>query len=261
MAEEKVRLERHEAVAEVVLNRPDKYNAIDTGVLEGLDAVLDQIEADDGLRAVLIRGEGRVFCAGADLEHVEGLRGNALHLERFLRYWHRVFNRLDDFPKPTVAVVQGLALAGGLELVLACDLAVAAADARLGDQHGTYGLIPGGGGSQRLPRVIGPRRAKELIFLGSWLSAEEAERIGLVNRVVPAAELLQAGRDLAGQLAARSPLALREGKFLVNRGLAVDLATGLELELQAAVRHLQSEDVRIGLEAFKERKTPRFVGR
>jgi enoyl-CoA hydratase len=176
-----------------------------------------------------------------------------------MRLWHRVFDRVEALPVPVVAGVHGLALAGGLELVLVADLVVADAEARLGDQHANFGLVAGGGGSQRLPRAVGTRRAKELMLLGGWLGAAEAQAWGLVNRVVPAGTVAAAVEALAVELAAKSASAARTVKALVNRAFDTDLASGLDMERHLAAAHMRGPDAAEGLRAFIEKRTPVFT--
>jgi enoyl-CoA hydratase/carnithine racemase len=175
-----------------------------------------------------------------------------------MELWHRVFGRLERLPPPVVAGVHGLALAGGLELLLVCDLVVCDEGARLGDQHANFALVAGGGGSQRLPRLIGARRAKELMLLGGWLSAAEARDWGLVNRVVPAGAVATAVDEMAGSLAAKSDSANRAVKALVNRAFDADLTSGLEMELAVTASHMRSAEAAEGLAAFAEKRTPVF---
>ena len=257
-----IRLEKRDGVAAITLNRPDKLNAINPQIISELGKAADDIERDDAVRVVVITGAGRAFSAGADLEEVGGLLNSPLELERFLRAWRRSFDSIENLGKPVIAAVNGMALAGGLELVMVCDLAIASEDARIGDQHANFGLIPGGGNTQRLPRALGSRKAKYLMLTGDWLSGSEAEKIGLVNNAVPANELEKAVKDLTDKLVEKSPLASRAIKFLANRGMETDLATGLDLEIQMAALHMGSaEDVKDGLQAFREKKKPVFKGK
>lgn len=162
---------------------------------------------------------------------------------------------------PVIAGVHGMALAGGLELTMVADLVIADEEAKLGDQHANFGLVAGGGGTQRLPRLIGLRRAKELMLLGQWLSAREALDWGLINRAVPEGQLREKLNELASQLASLSVSANRTVKMLANRGLDLRLADGLELEIRTVGEHIQSTDAREGLRAFVEKRKPRFSGR
>lgn len=247
-----------DGIARLVLNRPEQLNAISPGLLEDLDRVCAAVEGDSTVRTVALTAAGRAFCAGADLKAVRELSPDPEKWARFMRLWHRVFNRLEALPVPVVAGVHGLALAGGLELTLVADLVVADEGARLGDQHANFGLVAGGGGSQRLPRLIGARRAKEMMLLGGWLSAAQALDWGLVNRVAPAGTLGTVVEEMAAALAAGSGSAARTVKSLVNRAFDADLAGGLELELSLVAAHMRTAEAAEGLRAFAEKRKPVF---
>ncbi len=246
-------------VARVVLNRPAQLNAISPGLLQDLDRVCAAVEGAPDVRVVALTAAGRVFCAGADLKAVRELVPDPERWSGFMRLWHRVFDRIEALPVPVVAGVQGLALAGGLELLLVADLVVMDAAARLGDQHANFGLIAGGGGSQRLPRLVGARRAKELMLLGGWLDAGQALAWGLVNRVAPPGGLAAAVEEMARGLADKSVGASRTAKRLVDAGLDLTLDEGLELERRLAGEHMRSADAAEGLRAFAEKRTPVFA--
>lgn len=246
-------------VARVILNRPSQMNAVSPELLEDLDRVCETVERDRRVKVVTLTGAGRAFCAGADLKVVQELSPDPERWRGFMDLWHRVYNRIEALPQPVIAGVNGLALAGGLELVLVCDLAVADEGAKIGDQHANFGLVAGGGGSQRLPRVIGLRRAKELMLLGGWLDAREALEWGLVNRVAPAGELSKTLDEMAGVLAALSSSASRTVKTLANRALDIDLRAGLALEKALVADHMRSADAREGLRAFVEKRKPQFA--
>jgi enoyl-CoA hydratase/carnithine racemase len=246
-----------DGVAAVVLNRPAQLNAISPALLEDLDRACDAAESD-GARVVTLAGAGRAFCAGADLKVVRELAPRRAEWDDFMRLWRRVFDRIEALPVPVIAGVHGLALAGGLELVLVADLVVADEEARLGDQHASFGLVAGGGGSQRLPRLVGARRAKELMLLGGWIGARQALDWGLVNRVVPAGGVAAALHEMATSLAAKSDSANRTVKTLVAQGLELDLRAGLDLEMERVAAHMASADAAEGLRAFAEKRAPVF---
>ncbi len=243
----------------VRLERPEAMNSLNRDVVAGLDAALDEALAADGVHALVVTGTGRAFCAGADLEMLGGGEDGAF--ERFLAAVYETFRRLERLPLPTIAAINGIALAGGLELILCCDLAVAATGARIGDAHANYGIVPGGGGSVRLARRVGPALAKQLMFTGDFLPAEELRHSGLLNDVVPDAELEGAVDALVARIATKSPLGLAVMKQLTDDALEAPLEVGLRAELTAAALHARSADMAEGLAAFGEKRTPEFRGR
>jgi enoyl-CoA hydratase len=245
-------------IARISLDRPAQLNAISPELLEDLDRACALVEGDASVRAVTLTAAGRAFCAGADLRAVRELSPDAARWSAFMGLWHRVFDRIEALPVPVIAGVHGLALAGGLELVLVADLVVADETARLGDQHANFGLVAGGGGSQRLPRLIGARRAKELMLLGGWLGATEALAWGLVNRVAPAGTVAAVVEEIAASLAAGSASANRTVKALVNRAFDAELGEGLALERRLVALHMRSADAAEGLRAFAEKRKPVF---
>ncbi|MFC1973771.1 enoyl-CoA hydratase/isomerase family protein [Chloroflexota bacterium] len=250
-------LKKKDNVVKITLNRPEKRNALGEKTLLELEKAMTIIEQDQEARVVMITGRGKAFCAGADLTETEPGRPP----DYFVRLWNRVFWAIENLGKPTIAVVNGMALAGGLELLQVCDLAIAAEDALLGDQHANFGLIPGGGSTQRLPRLIGVRKAKELIYTGDWISAAEAERLGLVNKVVPVDKLQETADEMAKKLASKSPMAIKTAKRLINRGVEVPLTSGLEMEIVSVGLHSTTEDMVEGLKAFGEKREPQFPGK
>jgi len=252
---------RPPGAAWITLNRPQVLNCINTQMLLDFKEAVAHIRQDETIMAVVITGQGRAFSAGADLAAVKDFLNDPPQFRAFLRLWHEAFSAIENLDRPVIAAVNGYALAGGLELVLVCDLAIAAESALLGDAHANYGLIPGGGGSQRLPRLLGARRAKQLLYTGDFIPAREAERIGLVNQVAPDGELEEMTTELVSKIARKSLPGLRAMKMLVNRGLEASLAGGLEMEIWATMEHLGTADVREGLAAFAEKRPPVFKNR
>ena len=255
---------RHGSARILTLNRPQALNAIDDGLVEAINAALDEAAADPRCTAVALTAVGKSFSAGADLKSARARStcadGGAASAA-FVRSVGALTDRLEAFPRPVIAAVQGLALAGGLELVLACDLVIAAEGARFGDAHANYGLLPGGGGSVRLPRKIGATRAKYLMFSGEFLPAAQVQPWGLVNEVVADAELLPALHRLLDRLATKSPIGLQRMKQLVDRGLELPHAEAMALEQRVFAEHALSHDRTEGLAAFAQRRPPRFLGR
>jgi enoyl-CoA hydratase/carnithine racemase len=235
-------------------------NLVTRELTEQLREALARLAAADEVRVVVVTGSGeRAFCAGSHIGEFEALRGRVAEGKLLLE--KLVYRQLAELPMPTIAAIEGDALGGGLELALCCDLRVASARARLGMPEVHLAVIPGSGGTQRLPRIVGLARAKELILTGRIISAEVAERIGLVNQVVPAGEARGAADALADEIAARGPLAVREAKRLIDGALDLDLDAGLAAELDASERVFASEDMLEGASAFFEKRDPEYRGR
>lgn len=253
-------LERNGAIATLTLNRPEARNALDLAMRRELGSALDEVEADPGARVLVLTGAGGHFCAGGDVKSMRERRYTAAEGRARVEVLNRLVLRLVDFPMPTLASVDGFAVGAGCNLALACDLIVASDRARFGQVFARLGLVPDGGGTWLLPRLVGLARAKELIFTAEIIDAAEAARIGLVNRVVPAAALAEETTRLAERIAAGPPLALRLAKRLVNRAAASDLAAALEAEAAAQAIAVTSEDHQEGLQAFFEKRAPRFRG-
>ena len=252
--------EKKEGLAKITLNRPDVLNALGPKTLEEISEALEDIENDISVRVVVITANGRAFCTGADLTGVASIPPDKPR-DYFLRLWNKVFSAIENVSVPVIAAVNGMAYAGGLELVMVCDLAIASEEAKLSDQHANRGLIPGGGASQRLPRLIGIRKAKELLYTGDRISPTEAERLGLINKVVPADKLEEATNEMVTKLLAKSPMALKAVKKLVNRGMESSLDAGLEMEMLAMTGHGTTEDFEEGIKSFLEGRPPAFPGR
>jgi enoyl-CoA hydratase/carnithine racemase len=256
-----VNVEVTDGVGVLELARPDKFNCISRAVVEELRQGLDRLESDPLVRVVLLRGQGKVFCTGADLTEILEIRRDEEALSALLVDLMTVLRRFERSPLPVVVAVHGLALAGGLELVMACDIVFAAQSSRLGDQHAQYGLVPGGGNSQRLTRVLGRRRALELMLSARWLDASEAERFGLVNYVVPDDALFDDAFAYCKKLASHSASGLATIKRMADEGLDRSLDDGLAHEVALAVEALRSADADEGLSAFAARRAPVFRAR
>lgn len=256
--------ERRAGVAWLTLNRPEAMNALSDLLCAELDDAITRAGGDREVRVLVLTGTGKAFCAGADLKGVfEGgavPAGEEDSLNAFLDKVAGVIDRLRNLPKPTIAALNGLTMAGGLELAMACDLIVAAQSARIGDAHANFGVFPGAGGAAVLPRRIGPTAAKYLLFTGDTLPASELVPLGLVNRVVPDASLDAEVDQLASRIASKSPLVLRRMKQAVDDGLAQSQSTALRLERLVLDAHRHSRDIREGLAAFVEKRKPEFKG-
>ncbi len=228
MGDKKVLLEKRNSIAKITLNRPEALNALDEELLAELMIVLDDVEKDDTIKVVIITGTGRAFSAGRDLPGV--LAG---------REWPggARYKKLEDLSKPVIAAVNGYCYTGGFEMAMCADIIIASEKAVFGDTHARFGIIPGGGQTQRLPRQIGVKKAKELLFVCDTISAAEAERIGLVNKVVPDDKLEEASMEMAEKIARNIPEALKTIKFLMNKGMYTDLETGLRMEAEMHESH------------------------
>lgn len=259
MADSAVRHEVCNGVGIATLNRPEKFNCVSSEILTGLSDALARFEDEGSVRVMLIQANGKQFCTGADLVEVSEARKSRRKMATYIDQFHSSLNALEASPLPVVAAVQGLALAGGVEIILACDVVFAGESARLGDQHAQFGLLPGGGGSQRLPRIVGLRRALELMYSARWLDAAEAQNWGLVNHVVSDDDLRNAALEFCNTLATRNPQAITAMKHLARKGLGMSPADGLRLEEQCVVDELLRPNVAEGLLAFQERRSPEFT--
>lgn len=259
MAYETILVNVEEGIATVTLNRPEVLNALNNQVFNDLADAALALGADDSVRVVIITGGNKVFAAGADIGQMAS--ATAVDVSTGDRPSLRAFNLIESMPKPVIAAISGYALGGGCELALVADVRIAADNAQLGLPEIKLGILPGGGGTQRLPRLIGSGRAKELIFSGDFISAEEAWRIGLVNKVVPADQLFEEALKMAKRFAARGAVALNMAKSAVNEGLRMDLEAGLQYEHKCFSLLFATEDQKEGMKAFIEKRQAKFQGR
>ena len=247
------------AVAYLIINRPEALNALNSQVLADLDAALDAIDLD-AVRCLIVRGAGeKSFVAGADIAQMKGL--TKAEGESFGKQGNDVMRKLETLPIPTIAAVGGYALGGGCELAMSCDIRVAADNAVFGQPEVGLGITPGFGGTQRLPRLVGTGIAKELIYTGRQVKAEEAKSIGLVNKVVPAESLLDEAKAMLRTILEKAPMAIRYSKVAINRGMDVDMRAGLELEKDLAAITFGTEDKQEGMDAFLGKRPAVFHNR
>ena len=249
--------ERRGGALLITLNRPDQMNALSSELVRGLGTALREAGSDDEVRVVLITGAGRAFCAGADLIEARTVTESAAAFRDWLILWRDTFAGIERLPKPVIAVLNGLTLAGGLELALACDFIVARRGAKVGDVHANYGLVPGGGGTQRLPDAIGTRAARWLMSTGEILPAEKAESLGLVQQVFADDTFMDDVWALAATMATRSAPGLAFMKRLSSSPRVDD--RGLDLEIDGAAHLIVGPDAREGLAAFGEKRAPHFT--
>jgi len=259
---ENVRYGVHDGVATIELARPEKRNAVNAQMFSELGDAAEKAAGDAGIRAVLVTAQGPSFCAGIDftlLGQLAGTRG--ARFRSFVRIAQRPNLLLAQMDKPTIAAIQGHAIGAGFQLALACDLRIASEDLRFAMLEVRFGLIPDLGGPHRLTRLVGPARAKDIIWTGRPVEAEEAERLGLVNRVVSADTLAKEAEAYVREIAASPPLPVSLTKALINRAEETPLETSLEREAQAQATAIESEDHREAIEAYLENRPPRFTGR
>lgn len=254
-----IKMDVENAVATIRLNRPDALNALNPDLLSELSDALTVVDHNEGVKALVLRGEGRAFCSGADLTAFDPVFAQPALIPQFLQNITDCLAQMESLSVPVIAVVHGFALAGGLELMMACDMVLVAEDARIGDQHVNFGLIPGGGSTQRLPRRVGMQRAMELLTTGRWISGSEAVEWGLALRAVPAENLDEELETLLGPLRIKSRPGLGWIKSVVMRGQDLPLRDGIALETMAFAQYVAtSSHPAEGIKAFKEKRKPEF---
>lgn len=259
MAYETLLVEVEEGIGIITLNRPEVLNALSPQVFVELGEAAAQLNEDPVVRAVIITGGEKVFAAGADIKAMAN--STAVDIATKGRPSLKTYNYIESMNKPVIAAIAGFALGGGCELTLVADVRIAADNAQMGLPEIKLGILPGGGGTQRLPRLVGAGKAKELIFSGDFISAEEALRIGLVNKVVPADQLMSEAKKMAKKFAGKGAVALGLAKSCINEGLKVDLETGLQYEHKCFSLLFATEDQKEGMQAFMEKRKPNFQGK
>ncbi len=259
MAEDVLLVAEKNGVVQLTLNRPAAMNAFNFEMLRALAGAVEALRFRSDVRVVIITGAGeRAFCAGADLKERAGLA--PVQVKEFIFTIRNLFTTIEDLNKPVIAAVNGIALGGGTELALACDIRLAAANASMGLTETRLAIIPGAGGTQRLPRLVGRGKAKELIFTGKRVPADEALSIGLVNQVCAPEALLDACTAMAAEICETGPIAIEQAKYAINRGLETDLHTGLAIESNAYWLTIPTKDRLEGLAAFREKRKPVYKG-
>jgi enoyl-CoA hydratase len=248
-----------DGIGTITLNRPKSMNALNSVVLGELNHVFNEIARDAEVRVVIITGSDKFFAAGADINEIAVLATPAEAHDWLAS--DNIFRRLEDFDKPVIALVCGLALGGGCELSMACDMRIAAENAQFGQPEIKIGIIPGGGGTQRLPRLIGVTKAKELLFTGDNIDANEAYRLGLVNKVVPLESAMDEARNLALKIARQPAMAIRATKMAINGGINMDIKYALAYEARCFENLFSTEDQKEGTKAFLEKRKPVFKHR
>jgi enoyl-CoA hydratase len=244
----------------ITLNRPKALNALNSELLTELNGLLDEIAQDESVKVVIVTGAGdKAFVAGADIAEMQSM--SPMEGRAFGKFGQGIFNKLENIPQPVIAAVNGFALGGGCELAMACDIRIASDRAKFGQPEVSLGIVPGFGGTQRLPRLIGKGRAKELLYTADMINAEEAYRIGLVNKIVPADELLSTAKELAEKIMARAQVAVQLCKAAVNTGMDIDLESGIAYEAEVFGLCFASADQKEGMSAFVGKRKPNFTGK
>lgn len=260
MTYENLLVDVSERIATITFNRPKALNALNPATVRELGAALEEVSKREDVGVVLLTGAGeKAFVAGADISVMKDF--TTLEALDFALLGQRVLSFLEAMPQPVIGVINGFALGGGCEVAMACDLLIAADTARFGQPEVNLGIIPGYGGTQRLPRLVGRNLAKELVLTGEMITAQRAYEIGLVNRVVPAADLMAAARETAKKILSRGPVAVRTAKMAMNRGLDLDLNNACALEASLFAAGFSTRDRTEGIDAFLEKRKPAFTGK
>jgi enoyl-CoA hydratase len=252
--------EKNEGIATITLNRPEALNAFSKELVEEILQALEDIRNDENIRVVILTGAGeKAFSAGADIKTMKGM--NALKARELSLMGEKLCYTLENLEKPVIAAINGYALGGGLEVAMACDIRIASENARLGQTEINIGLIPGWGGTQRLTRLAGKTKTKELVFTGKLIDAKTAEQLGILNMVVPAEKFKETIRQFATELAQKAPIAIKVAKALINKGADIGLDAALALEREGFGVVASTEDLQEGVAAFTEKRKPIFKGK
>ena len=254
-----IKFEKNEGIGIIFLNRPKQMNALSVDLVEELSGLLDEIAGDVEIGVVIITGNERVFCVGADIKEVSSV-DSPVKAHSFFAKIRSLFDKIEDLEKPVIAAVAGFALGGGCELALACDLRIAAENAKFGLPEIKLGIIPGGGGTQRLLRIMGVTKAKELIYTGESIDAKEAFARGLVNKVVTVESLMDEAKKMASKVTRHPSFALKMAKHAVNGGINMDIKSAIAYEARCLEILFSTEDMNEGINAFIEKRKPNFLG-
>jgi len=253
-------LEIEDGIGLVTINRPKALNALNAATIYDLNGMFDELATNDDVKVVILTGSGeKSFVAGADITEMQPM--SAIQGRNWAKLAQAVFNKIENLPKPVIAAVNGYALGGGCEIAMACDIRVASEKAKFGQPEVSLGIPPGFGGTQRLARIVGKGRAKELLFTGDMIDAAEAYRIGLANKVTAAAELITEAKAMAQKIMSRAPIAVQVCKAAVNEGLDMDLESGVAYEAEVFGLCFATEDQTEGMSAFVEKRKANFVGK
>ena len=250
---------RDDGIIIITINRPERRNALDRPTLAAGRTLIRDIQYDRSARVLIVTGAGdKAFCAGADLKERENM--TMVEVRQYIRYIRDTFTEMESLPIPVIAAINGVSMGGGTEMALACDLRIASPNAKIALNETSLAIIPGGGGTVRLPRLIGRGRAKDMILTARWVEAEEALDIGLINRIAPKGKLMETAIEVAEQIIRNGPIAITQAKYVINRGLEMTLEEALQLESDAYEVTIPTKDRVEALEAFKEKRKPQFKG-
>ncbi|MGB9779881.1 short-chain-enoyl-CoA hydratase [Caldanaerobacter sp.] len=253
-------VKKEEGIATITISRPKALNALNTETLKELEKALKTLEEDEDAKVIVITGAGeKAFVAGADISEMKDM--DSLKAKEFAEFGQRVFRKIELMKKPVIAAINGYALGGGCELALACDIRIASRNAKFGQPEVGLGIIPGFGGTQRLPRIVGVSKAKELIYTGDMIDAEEALRIGLISKVVEQDKLLEEAYGIAKKIMSKGLVAISLAKEAINKGLEVDIDSGMKYEANAFALCFSTKDQKEGMTAFLEKRNPKFEGK